>query len=144
CRTARAQCEGSSAQSLSSRWLDRSPVALAVGAGGQTLVTLEKIAEEGDVVVAEGKANFLDGHTVFLEHPLGGLGPQTLKIGERRLAGRRLETAKDAARRDRQILAELVEVDVVRKVVVQPFLAAADGGVAVFAAQRKDRKACLV
>ncbi|HVL22201.1 MAG TPA: isochorismatase family protein, partial [Amaricoccus sp.] len=57
----------------------------------------EQRAEEGAVLVADGRRDLLRGEVAGLEHALAGLDPQVLDMADQAVAGRRPEPALQAA-----------------------------------------------
>src|SRR5215471_19124824 len=70
---------------------------LAVSARCDARVPLEKAAEESDVLVADGVADFLHAAVVAFQQPLGRGDAQFLDVAQRAVAGSVLEAAYEVA-----------------------------------------------
>ena len=69
----------------------------SVGAGRGAGVALEDGAEEGNVLVADGVADFLHGAMVAFEQPLRGGNAEFLQVDQRAVSGGLLETCDEIA-----------------------------------------------
>ena len=94
-------------------------------------MALEKVAEEGDVLVADGVADFLHRAMVAFQQTFGGGDSQLLQVHERAISGGLLEAADEIAQAHAHAARRSIEGEVLVKVVVQPFLRAGDAVVGV-------------
>ena len=100
---------------------------------------LEEGSEEGGILVADRVGDALHRLAVALEHRLGGFDAHRLHIGAGQTAGRRLEAAQQGARRQADLLRELVQRRGLAIVRLQIELARADRRIVVRGRDRQER-----
>src|ERR1700749_4632071 len=69
----------------------------SIGAGRNAGVALEETAEEDDVLIAHGVADFLHGFVIAFQHALGGGDAEFLEVVQWAVAGGFLEATNEIA-----------------------------------------------
>jgi len=117
--------------------------AATVGAGGNSGVALEELAEEGGVLVADGIADFVHRAMVAFEEALGCGYAQLLQIVQGRVSSSLFKATDEIAQTHADVPGRGVQREGLAKILVEPFLCRGNGVIGMLGLQRNDGEAGL-
>ena len=89
-------------------------------------MSLEEIAEKGDILIADRITDLLHGAMIGLEEAFGGGDPELLQVQQWAVSSSVLKSANEVAQAHARVRGEGLEQKAFMKVLVQPLLRAKD------------------